>query len=141
MAASIHSLARSRQKAGALAPVSLGVAVGVPSRIHFWRGASGQRHLHTVYSLIECPALPKVSYLLVRRESDGSRRVLHIGCGDSDAPSLNLAKVRQRGATLGANEVHVSFLAESDDARRLLACDLRAGQFGALSSEPVRALA
>lgn len=141
MASSILSIARSRQKAVEPAPVSLGLGAGVPSRIHFWRGASGQRHLHTVYSLIECPALPKVSYLLVRRDSDGTRTVLHIGCGDSEAASLNLARVRQKGAALGANEVHVNFLAEDDESRQLLAYDLRAGQFGSLSSEPMRASA
>ncbi len=137
MASSILSIARSRRSAAQPAPVSLGLAVGMPSRIHFWRGASGQRHLHTVYSLIECPALPKVGYLLVRRESDGARNVVYIGCGDSDAPSLNLAKVRQTGAALGANEVHVNFLAADDESRRLNAYDLRAGQFGTLSSEPM----
>ena len=76
------------------APTSSGLAVGIPSRVHFWRGASGQRHLHTVYSLIECPPLPKATYLLVRRNDDTSRTVLHIGCGQSDAATLNLAQAR-----------------------------------------------
>jgi hypothetical protein len=65
--------------------------------------------------------------------------VLHIGSGASDAPTLNLARVRQRGATLGANEVHVHFLAASDEERRLVACDLRAGQFHELRAEPSQA--
>src|SRR4029077_8353939 len=34
---------------------------------HYWRGASGRRYLHSVYSLIGCPALPRANYILVRR--------------------------------------------------------------------------
>ena len=63
-------------------------------------------------------------------------RVLHIGSGQSDAATLNLAGVRQRGAQLGANEVHVHFAAAPDAARTLVLCDLRAGQLGSLASEP-----
>ncbi len=66
--------------------------------------------------------------------------VLHIASGTSDAPTLNLARIRQRGATLGANEVHVHALAGTDDERQLVVCDLRAGQFGALADEPARAV-
>ena len=117
----------------------MGLPQDLPARLHFWRGASGKRYVHSVYSLIECPPLPKAMYLLVHRNKDGQRQVLHIGCGQSDAPTLNLARVRQRGAQLGANEVHVHFLAETEAQRRLVTCDLRAGQFGELCSEPTRA--
>jgi hypothetical protein len=105
-----------------------------------WQGASGQRYAHSIFSLIECPPLPKVAYALVRRDAGGARRVLHIASGSSDAPTLNLARIRQRGATLGANEVHVHALARTDDERHLVVCDLRAGQFGALAEEPARAV-
>jgi hypothetical protein len=108
----------------------------LPARLHFWRGASTRRYVHSVYSLIECPPLPSAVYLLVRRSKDGQRQVLHIDCGRSDTPTLNLARVRQRGAQLGANEVHVHFLAASQGQRRLIVCDLRAAQFGELSCEP-----
>jgi hypothetical protein len=37
--------------------------------------------------------------------------------------------------------VHVHFLAEDEARRGLVACDLRAGQFGELSAEPTRASA
>ncbi len=92
--------------------------------------------MHNVYSLIECPPLPKATYVLVRRELSGQRRVLHVGLGQSDAATLNLAGVRQRGAQLGANEVHVYFSAKSDAGRALIVCDLRAGQLGQLGSGP-----
>lgn len=97
--------------------------------------------MHSVYSLIECPPLPKATYLLVKREQGGRRRVLHVGLGQSETATLNLAGVRQRGAQLGANEVHVHFATASDAERALAVCDLRAGQLGHLGSEPVRASA
>ena len=136
MAGRIVSLATVRRRVPAPEPVALGVAQDLPARLHFWRGASGKRYVHSVYSLIECPPLPKAMYLLVHRHKGGRREVLHIGCGQSDAPTLNLARIRQRGAQLGANEVHVHFLAETEAERRLVTCDLRAGQFGELGSEP-----
>jgi hypothetical protein len=139
MAVSISNLARLPQTLMAPAPVALGMPSDVPARLHFWRGASGRRYVHAVYSLIECPPLPAASYILARRDDAGLRTVLHIGQGTSDAPTLNLAQVRQRGATLGANEVHVHFLASGEEQRQLVVCDLRAGQFNELSAEPSRA--
>ena len=139
MAGRIPSIAPVHRRVPAPEPVALGVPQDLPARLHFWRGASGKRYVHTVYSLIECPPLPKAMYLLVHRNKDGRRQVLHIGCGQDEAPTLNLARVRQRGAQLGANEVHVHFLAETEPQRRLVTCDLRAGQFGELCAVPTRA--
>jgi hypothetical protein len=115
------------------------MASDAPERIsaqqQTWRGASGRDYVHSVYGLIECPPLPKSTYVLARREADGRLTTLHIGVGRDDAETLNLARVRQRGAQLGANEVHVYLGARSEAARALAACDLRAGQFGQLGSE------
>ncbi|MBX9589614.1 MAG: hypothetical protein K2X43_09930 [Hyphomonadaceae bacterium] len=129
MAAKVISLARVQP---APAPVSLGLPQPLPARQHLWRGASGRGYVHSVYSLLECPPLPKATYVLVRRGRNGRRRVLHVGLGQSEAATLNLACVRQRGAQLGANEVHVHFSAKSDAARALVVYDLRAGQSGKL---------
>lgn len=123
-------------QAAAPAPVSLGLPEEVPARRQVWRGASGKGYAHSVYSLIACPPLPAASYILVRRDRHGRRTALRVHLGQSDAPTLNLAHVRRRGAQLGANEVHVHFQAASEDERRLVACDLRAGLFGTLSAEP-----
>lgn len=60
-----------------------------------------------VYSLRDCPPLPPCRFDLVRRASDGRGRVMMSGCAENAAPTLNLALIRQRGAELGANEVHV----------------------------------
>jgi hypothetical protein len=139
MVGRILSLASTPRQASAPEPVDLGLPQDLPARLHFWRGASGKRYVHTVYSLIECPPLPRALYMLVHRNENGRREALHIGSGESEAATLNLARVRQRGAQLGANEVHVHFLAETEGQRRLVTCDLRAGQFRELGAEPVAA--
>ena len=51
------------------------------NRFHFWTGASGKRYVHTVYELLDCPALPAANYVLVRREPGARRKVLSIGFG------------------------------------------------------------
>ena len=58
---------------------------------HYWRGASGRRYLHSVYSLVGCPALPQANFILVRRHEDGSREALAFGNTKDGAMSLNLA--------------------------------------------------
>ena len=104
-----------------------------PVRRQQWRGASGQAYAHRVYGLIECPPQPAAGYVLVRRDADGQCRALRVGVVESDACTLNLACLRQRGAQAGANEVHVHLGAVSKAERRLVACDLRAGLFGTLA--------
>ncbi|RPI32043.1 MAG: hypothetical protein EHM67_17020 [Hyphomicrobiaceae bacterium] len=117
--------------------MALRQAPGTPLRVHFWSGASARRYVHNVYALIDCPPLPPAVYLLVHRQDDGVCKVLHIASALSDAPTLNLARIRHRAATLGANEVHVHLLATSAKQCRTIACDLRAGLFGNLAAEPV----
>jgi hypothetical protein len=101
---------------------------------HYWRGASGRRHLHTVYTLIGCPALPQANYILVRRHDDGSRTPLLFGQTKDDAATLNLAHLRHEGAKLGANEVHVHLLAESADQRDQVEADLRAAHYSRIAA-------
>lgn len=97
---------------------------------HYWRGESGARYLHTVYSLVDCPELPKATYILVRRDLNGTRVPLWIGQTIEDTFSLNLAHLRHLGARLGANEVHIHLLAETADERTVVAADLNARQLG-----------
>lgn len=99
-------------------------------RFFFWRGATGERYVHTVFSLLECPELPRSIYILVKRDANERRTVLHVGRADHEANSLNLAEMRFRGASVGANEVHVHFLVEGDRERRLVEFDLQSGLMG-----------
>ncbi len=98
---------------------------GDPIGFSYWTGISGRRYVHTVYSLIGCPAIPEANYVLVHRDATGCASVLRMGHTGEDAPSLNLAHIRRHGAELGATEVHVHLLASSDTERARIEFDLR----------------
>lgn len=102
----------------------------VTQSFHYWRGASGRRYLHTVFTLLECPLMPKVNYILVHCGPDGTRRPLDVGRTRSEAESLNLAHLRHKAARLGANEIHIHFLSETGAERRAVEVDLGARQLG-----------
>lgn len=133
MAARIIDLADVKRRAAGLpceATTPSRVPPVVGERFHFWHGASGQRYVHTVYNLIDCPAVPAANYLLVRRDASGTCHPLSVGRVSEEAPSLNLARLRQLGASLGATEVHVHLLAGSACQGKLIEFDLRSGQLG-----------
>lgn len=125
----IHQLSMNEARPdGARAqPLHPTVQSALEQDIHFWIGRSGQRYIHTVYSLVTCPALPEANYVLVRTGKDGRRQPIYVGTTTSEAPSLNLAEIRQRGAQLGADEVHVHLLAEGIDQRSVTEHDLQLG--------------
>ena len=98
------------------------------TRFHFWTGASGQRYVHSVYDLVECPPLPAANYVFARRDTNGRPEALSIGRVTGSVPSLNLAEIRHHAAELGATEVHVHLLAENPKLGKLIEFDLRTGQ-------------
>ena len=98
---------------------------------HYWRGASGRRYLHSVYTLIGCPALPQANSILVRRHEDGTRVALAFG---QTAISLNLAHLRHQGAKHGANEVHIHLLAKTAEERSMVEADLSGAHFRRLAA-------
>lgn len=126
--------ARAQRPVAMHEAAQLGGAEDLANRFHFWTGGTGRRYVHTVYSLVECPALASGNYILVRRDENGGRAVLSIGSASHDAASLNLADIRRRGAELGANEVHIHLLAGTSKASKLVEFDLRSGQINASQS-------
>lgn len=107
----------------------------IRQRFHYWRGASGRRYLHSVYSLVECPQIPKANYILVEWHDDDSRSALRIGKTVDEVYSLNLAYLRHMAATIGASEVHIHVLAETEHDRLIVESDLQAGLFSQLTPE------
>ena len=95
-----------------------------PLGYYVWRGASGRSFTHSVYTLIGCPAPLAASFVLVHRGADGQRRVLATGRTVGLVASLNLADIRRRGASLGANEVHLHALGDSERDRAVAAFDI-----------------
>ena len=138
MSAEIIGLADFRaRRAGQFADVASATASAAAGtdagpRFHFWTGASGKRYVHTVYSLFDCPPVGIASYVLVRRVAQNERTVLAIGRLSHEQASLNLAEIRQRAATLGADEVHIHLLASSISECQAVEVDLRTAQFAAL---------
>jgi len=138
MSAHIIELSRAAasRKAGVPAATDRPDVQPLAARFQFWRGASGERYLHTVYGLFDCPTLPEANYILVRRDPNGERTALRVGRTTHEAPTLNLAEVRHRAAQLGANEVHVHFIPDTDEERRVVECDLGARLFAGPGSGP-----
>jgi hypothetical protein len=61
-----------------------------------------------IHPLVLCPPIAKAQrYLLVERTWWGQRDVLKVARARSPHESLNLARVRQTAAKLGATEVHI----------------------------------
>ena len=61
-----------------------------------------------VHPLLFCPPLPLgTRYLLVERRWPGVRNLLGVARAQSFHQTVNLARIRHRAASLGANEVHV----------------------------------
>lgn len=136
MSAEIIHLADVRVRRGSPNPAVEGPAADleVPTRFHFWTGATGKKYVHTVYSLFDCPPVGLANYVLVRREGRAVRTVLAIGRVSGEAASLNLAEIRQRGAQLGADEVHIHLLATSPVESQAVEVDLRTAQFAATAN-------
>jgi hypothetical protein len=110
-----------------------------PADFCFWQGASGERYVHHVYSLVNCPQFSAANYVLFGRDENGRRKVLRVGRTVHETGSLNLAEIRHRGAKLGATEVHVHTLAGSDAERRQVEMDLHAGLYFDPDSRPMTA--
>jgi hypothetical protein len=97
---------------------------------HIWRGASGTLYVHSVTSLLLCPEMAEANFVLVHRDGNGTARVLRVGCLENTAPSLNLAAIRQLGASLGANEVHIRTLGRTAAIRARVAFDIEHALIG-----------
>ena len=136
MSAEIISLADVRVRRGspAKSAVADSTELETPTRFHFWTGATGKRYVHTVYSLFDCPPVGIANYVLVRREGRAKRTVLAIGRVSGEAGSLNLAEIRQRGAQLSADEVHIHLLAADAQESQAVEVDLRTAQFAAMAN-------
>jgi hypothetical protein len=130
MGARIIELAevRARRAGRTYEPIRIEDTAALTDRFHFWSGASGRRYVHTIYNLVECPALPQGNYILVHRDGRGQRTVLSVGRLTHDADSLNLAEIRHQGSRLGANEVHVHLLAGGTKQAKLVEHDLKSRQ-------------
>lgn len=107
-------------------PATISTTGEIGEKYHYWRGATGRRYLHTVFPLLECPEIPKANYIIVNRDRSGARKPVEVGQTYDRVGSLNLARLRQRAALLGADEIHIHVLAETQNGRNSVEADLRA---------------
>jgi hypothetical protein len=94
--------------------------LGIGERFWYWRGASGQTYIHSIYPAGSCPPLPGAVFLAVRRHGDGRREVLRAGRFPDDWDGPNGAQ------NLMADEIHVHLLARGDAAAVAVLGDLAA---------------
>lgn len=103
----------------------ISAAEGVEAHFHVWHGVSGKRYLHTVYTPGDEPLLVRAIVIVVER-TGSTRRILHMEQAGATALRLeNSAKFRA-ALKAGGNEVHVHFIARSDEERRRIVEDLDA---------------
>lgn len=105
-------------------PLDLSQITELEGAFHYWQGASGKRYIHTVYSIFNCPELPKANYVLVKRIPGGDCQALSIGMTTENACSLNLAHLRHEAARVGANEIHVHVMTNNRYERDMVRLDL-----------------
>jgi hypothetical protein len=92
---------------------------GLGERFWYWRGASGQSYIHSIYSRDLCPPVPGAVFVLVRKSGSG-RQALCTGrlCGNGKLPP-------EHSHTGGKDvEVHVHLLARDAEMARTVLRDL-----------------
>ncbi|MDE2386021.1 MAG: hypothetical protein KGO53_15525 [Alphaproteobacteria bacterium] len=107
-------------------PISPTAAAELPDlleRFWYWRGASGQNYIHSVYAPETCPPLPGAVYVGVKR-AGGMRIALSVGrfapFWDKALPGASFADFR------GCDEVHVHLLARGAESAEAVRRDLAA---------------
>jgi hypothetical protein len=92
-----------------------------------WQGVSQAWYLHSIFDFAETTVITSCNYIMVRREFDGRRAALYIGqSGDLSDRLPNHEKFAE-AQRLGANELHLHFLANSSAERFRIETDLRNG--------------
>lgn len=115
------------------APLAGLAGTDLARRFRHWRGASGKRHLFSVFPIgVPCPGeeAPRFAdavVLAVGPDATGERRILAMD-ETGPLPELFYDSARFRAAMAeGADEIHVHLLTESAGGRAALLRDLDAG--------------
>ena len=127
-----HSAAATLSRPVSAAPL-LGLAGSdLSRRFRHWRGASGRRHLFSVFPVGEpapgedAPRFAEAVVMAVRRDAAGERRILALG-ETGPVPDLFYESAGFRNAVArGADEIHVHLLADGPAARAAVLRDLEA---------------
>lgn len=93
---------------------------GLGERFWYWRGASGQSYIHSIYVPDHCPPVAGAVFVIVRKIG-GIRSAVNIGRFDADG----LRPSNVPAPTIG-DELHVHLLARDDEAAERVLRDLAA---------------
>jgi len=105
-------------------PISKTASADLPElseRFWFWRGASGQNYIHSVYAPDACPPLPGAVYVGVKRS--GSLRIA-VAVGRFGPFWDHANPLALTNGFSGCDEVHVHLLARSIGAAEAVRADL-----------------
>jgi hypothetical protein len=92
-----------------------------------WRGRSGRRYIVGVHPLVESEVLDVTDavILAVKRDEAGIASVIDVATAGSHPSEQTRTRWMSKVQELGANEMHVHRLADSDVQRRAIVDDLR----------------
>jgi hypothetical protein len=97
---------------GSPVAVTLASDPSFQDRFWYWSGASGQKYIHSVYRIEDCPPLPGAIYVAVKRK--GSLRVaVAVGRFQPFWDHVVGAREARRFASLGVDELHVHLLGKT----------------------------
>lgn len=88
-------------------------------RFWYWRGASGQSYIHSIYRWALCPKVAGAVYLVVRKSGD-RRQVISVGRFASDGTLPAGLPLDNAG-----DEIHVHLLARDAGSAERICRDLR----------------
>lgn len=94
---------------------------GLGERFWYWRGASGQSYIHSIYARDLCPPVPGAVFVLVRK-SGNTRQAVCTGRFDRDG-ALPMQYAHVNGSDI---EVHVHLLARDAGTAEHVLRDLEA---------------
>ena len=91
-------------------------------RFWYWRGASGQSYIHSIYSPDQCPPVAGAVFVLVRKIA-GMRQAVRVGLFGSDG-------ILPTGIAGQDDEVHVHLLTRDPEAAGNVQQDLASALAG-----------
>lgn len=126
----VAAATRPRPTAASAAPLAGLAGTDLSRRFRHWRGASGKRHLFSVFPVSEpapgeeAPRFADAVVMAVGRDAAGTPRILALD-ETGPLPDLFYDSAPFRSALArGAEEIHVHLLAESPAARAAVLRDL-----------------
>jgi len=97
---------------------------GFRDRFWYWRGKSGTRYIHSIYSPGNCPPLPGAIFVMVQKLANGKRVALDVGRFSEDWDYVEGSLDERCGGLTRIDEIHVHLLAPSDDGAEGIVRDL-----------------